>query len=212
MCVMGLRQNMGGRSASPGFSIVEVLVTTAVVAIGLTAIVQLLSSSLKVSFNNRDLVVGTSLAQEGLELAFNFRDNNLANGVLPFDNFAGANNRDFCRLDYLVPGFILSGGSRNCFGSVPVDPSARYSLELNGGGYMHVNGVRKYARVIAVARDMVNTPPRYQTITSIVWWSGSNARPAGVFPNNIAGNVNVANCTVANSCAYVQATLHDWSL
>lgn len=209
---MGSRQNMVGRLTSPGFSIVEVLVTTAVVVIGLTAIVQLLSSSLRVSFSNRDVVIGTSLAQEGLELALNFRDNNLANGVLPFDNFAGANNRDFCRLDYLVPQFILSGGSRNCFGSVPVDPSVRYSLELSGGGYTHVNGVRKYARAIAIARDTVNTPPRYQTITSIVWWSGSDARPAGVFPDNIAANVNVANCTVANRCAYVQATLHDWSL
>ena len=73
----------GGRSSvarRAGFSIAEVVVAVFVISTGLLAIISLIINSLNYSMLSRDQVIASQLAQEGIELVRNVRDNNIFNG------------------------------------------------------------------------------------------------------------------------------------
>jgi type II secretory pathway pseudopilin PulG len=196
------------------FSIVEVMISSAVIAVGLTAILQLLASSLASSFRETDAIVAIGLAQEGLEYAYNVRDNNIVNGRPSFPTsgafkFPGTAGRDFCGPSFTNPGFVLSGASRNCFANA-TNSEHRYSLNLfMGTFYGFENAITHFARVVSINLDDVTNPGNAE-ITSIVWWGQSNVRPAGVFPGPSADSIDVSRCTRANQCVYVRAVLADW--
>ncbi len=195
------------------FSIVEVMLASAILAIGLTAILQLLSSSLKSSFDNADAIVAIELAQEGIEYAYNVRDNNLVNGRPAFPTsgdykFPGTTKRDFCAPNNTSPKFILTGGNKNCFANAK-QSEQRYSLDQAGGFYDFQNGVTHFARVVSVNLDNISDPKSAE-ITSVVWWGGSDTRPSGVFTGVDADDVDISKCTRAKRCAYVRTILTNW--
>ncbi|MBP7811856.1 MAG: type II secretion system protein [Candidatus Moranbacteria bacterium] len=198
---------------SRAFSLVEVIITAAIVAIGLTAMLQLLSSALNTAFGDTDAIIAAELAQEGLEYAYNVRDTNLANGRLAFPmsgafQFPGKNNRDFCGPDFVTPTFVLSGVGKNCFASAR-QSETRYSLALQGNFYRFQNAVTHFARVVSIDLDN-NTNPTQAEVTSIVWWGESDVLPTGVFPGVNADNVDVSQCTRAHQCVYTRAILTGW--
>ena len=199
------------------FSMVEVIIASAIVAIGLTAVLQLLSSSLNTTFHDTDAVVATELAQEGLEYAYNVRDNNLAISSAGNANafptsgerkFPGTAGRDFCGPNATTPGFVLSGSNRNCFVNAQ-SPERRYSLVPSGSFYVFQDAVTHFARVVSIELDNTSTPTQAE-ITSIVWWGRSDVRPEGVFPGRDADSVDVSRCTRANQCVFVRAVLTNW--
>ena len=213
LCVMFFRKEKKRESTcAKAFSIVEVLLASFVMAIGLGAVLQLFGSSLNTSIDNRDAIIASGLAQEGVELVYNIRDNNYANGSQAFPTsgaqFPGFSSRDFCRLGYNERAFILSGGTRNCFRSSN-SPQTRFSLPKLGGFYAFSSGNTKFARVIAVDLDSATTP-KWATVTSIVWWGGSMTKPTGVFPDDVSAHVNLTSCTFANHCVFSRVTLTDW--
>lgn len=202
-----------GHRCKRAFSIVEVMIAASIISIGVLAVLQLLYSSLGSLLRDSDAIVATELAQEGLEYAYNVRDNNLANGRPAFptrgDNkFPGTISRDFCRLDSVTPFFILSGVNRNCFPNAS-QSQHRYSLNQVGAFYSFQNVLAKYARVLTIELD--NTAaPKSAEITSIVWWGGSDVPPTGVFPGVTADSVNLSQCTRINRCVYIRTILEDW--
>ncbi len=202
------RRQRAGVLRARAFSIIEVLIATAVVAIGLTAVLQLLSSSLSNSFQDTDAIIAVELAQEGLEYAYNFRDNNLVNGLAPFTNFPGSAGRDFCGPDIASPTFVLAGVGRNCFANA-LSSEHRYSLNQVGDSYRFQNTVTHFARIVSINLDNIVTPTSAE-VTSIVWWGQSDTLPAGVFPGVTADSIDVSQCTRVNQCAYVRAVLADW--
>ncbi len=211
--ILKQKRRDGNRVTQRAFSIIEVMIATGVVAIGLTAVLQLLAGSLDASFRDSEAIVATELAQEGLEYVYNVRDNNLANGRPAFptagaDKFPGTAARDFCRPDFVTPKFILSGVGRNCFANA-LSPQSRYSLNQLGAFYSFQNALTHYARVVTIELDNIVTPKSAE-ITSIVWWGGSNVLPAGVFPGVTADSVDVSQCTRINRCVYVRTILEDW--
>jgi len=212
---MGISERATGKGnrEADGFSMVEVIISAAIVAIGLTAVLQLLSSSLNTSFRDTDAIVAAELAQEGLEYAYNVRDNNFANGRPAFPTagafqFPGTAGRDFCGPDFATPTFVLSGGGQNCFPNAK-QSEHRYSLTEIGDFYGFQNAVTQFARVVAIELDN-GANPTQATVTSIVWWGGSNVLPAGVFPGVNADSINVSQCTRAHQCVYTQAILTGW--
>ncbi len=202
------------------FSMVEVIIASAIVAIGLTAVLQLLSSSLNNAFRDTDAIVATELAQEGLEYAYNVRDANLADSTVSppgsanafptsgTHKFPGTAARDFCGPDAATPRFILSGAGRNCFANAK-NSEHRYSLVPVGNFYVFQDAVTHFARIVSIELDDVSAPKQAE-ITSIVWWGRSDVLPTGVFPGVSADSVDVSQCTRANQCAYVRAVLTNW--
>jgi len=190
------------------------MIASAIVAIGLTAVLQLLSSSLNNSFRDTDAIVAIELAQEGLEYAYNVRDNNLVNGrrAFPIANpfkFPGTTTRDFCGPSFSNPTFVLSGAGRNCFPNAK-QSEHRYSLNQQlGTFYGFEDTVTHFARVVSINLDDISDPNNAE-ITSIVWWGQSDVRPTGVFPGVNADSVDVSQCTRIKHCVYVQAVLTDW--
>lgn len=194
------------------FSIVEVMIASAVVTIGLLGLLQLLVSSLGASFRDTNALVAAELSQEGLEYAYHVRDNNFVRNYPAFptmgdSEFPGKAHVDFCAPDFETPTFALSGDNKNCFSSTQWSEQ-RYSLAPQGNFYASQDTVTHFARVVFIQlNDLAN--PTSANIISIVWWGGSDVPPAGVFPAN-NDSVDVSRCTQVNQCVYTRAVLTDW--
>lgn len=68
--------NRSSRLAQRGFTLVEVIVATSVIVVGVLATVTVANVSVGASGDNERKVVATNLAREGLELVRNIRDTN----------------------------------------------------------------------------------------------------------------------------------------
>ena len=73
-------------SCLKGFSLMEALLATFLLSVGIVAVLSLMASSLRSSMVARDQEIATLLAQEGVELVRNVRDNNWADGNDSFNN------------------------------------------------------------------------------------------------------------------------------
>src|SRR3989338_5479549 len=81
-----------------GFSIIEVIISVFVIAVGLVSIIGLIAGSLRESINSRNQTIAANLVQEGVELVRNVRDNNWASGD-PI-TFHYLDDSDDCIIDY----------------------------------------------------------------------------------------------------------------
>ena len=196
-----------------GFSIGEVLLAAFIMVVALTAIVNVVASSMNHSMDSRNYIIASELAQEGAELVRNLRDNNLVNEKTLFDGFPSALSD--CQIDkdanlscgssssssysatpatiYSCPnGGTLSGTACNVSSS-----SNDFKLKYNNKNF-YVHGgsgskETKFSRKIVV-NDYNNIGRR---IYSIVSW-GSAVPPS-----------SPANCNLKDKCAYVESILLD---
>ncbi|EKE16521.1 MAG: hypothetical protein ACD_11C00004G0019 [uncultured bacterium] len=186
-----------------GFSIGEVLLSMLILSFVMVLMTNLLVKSILHSTDSRDRIIASQLAQEGVELVRNVRDNNWADGdptTESFecnDNFPNTDNTQ-CRIDI---NSIDVNGINDCDN----DPSANFydlNIDSNNGFYSHSNGEEtKFQRKIEVDYTPGACPASsYVTITSMVVW-GNNS------PDDIA---NVTDCNMENKCAYAQSILTKW--
>jgi len=85
-----------------GFSILEASVVMGVVSIGLLGVFSLILQNIQVQKVNKNMLVASMLAQEGLELIRNIRDDNWITTGNDWDlDIAGWNNNDFT-VDYTM--------------------------------------------------------------------------------------------------------------
>lgn len=210
------------KKTARGFSFGEVIISAFVISVGLTAIVALFASNYRESAFDRDRIVAAELAQEGVEIVRNIRDNNLASGTIAFNNFLAA-NKDNCNLDYLDTAFDTTGGAgRNCFGAAKNNELRKFSLDLVNGYYKFDYSPSRsvqthFGRDIYLERDDKGTPLDESDdafrVVSIVWWGGSGVFPGA--PGSYSGNdPNIAQiaswCTAGNKCVYSRAVLESW--
>jgi Tfp pilus assembly protein PilV len=87
-----------------GFMVIEAAFSIFIVGIALVAFLAVLGAMYKTEFGKRDYVVAANLAQEGIELVRNIRDNKWKAGSV--DGFSGFPGGDYC-VDY-------SGAGSNC--------------------------------------------------------------------------------------------------
>ena len=183
------------KNIKKGFSIMEAVISVFVVAVGLTATVSLIVSGLNHSIDSRNYIIASQLAQEGVELVRNLRDNNWAVGNVSFDNSAsgnfpvGAGDWDNCRID------------KNDTDVKSCNNGADHKkLYYNGNNfYVHTAGAAtKFQRKIELDFDTDDAATANNlTVTSIVIW-GSD------FP------AALADCNVSNKCVYAQSVLTRW--
>lgn len=185
-----LKHNLPKNALLRGFSTPEVLLSVFVVSIGLVTIIAVMSGSLRYSFVNRDTVIATDLAQEGVELVRNVRDNDFASGGAGFTAFS---NNKHCRIDWND-----SVNSLDCQAGQGV--ASRYYLQYAGGMYAHFGtGQERYTRYVYV--DYSAAGGEHALVRSFVVWGG------GALPPSTG---NPASCTLANSCVYSEAFFTAW--
>lgn len=181
-----------------GFSLVEVIISIFLITFGIIASVELLTKGLKESMDSRDQLIAVGLAQEGVELVRNVRDNNWVQTTGDsFTDFPAA-NEEICR-----PGFTSSVNSMNCGtpASGTGDDVYRYSSGFYGVSNSLAGSTRtKFQRRIIIAGGGGASSERQ--IYSVVTWGGNITSFSTVASLN--------NCNVGRKCVYTQTTLSNW--
>lgn len=168
-----------------GFSLAEVMLAVFVLAIGIVAAISLISGSMRHSIDSRNEVIASQLAQEGVELVRNIRDNDFDAFFSTFDS-----PKSYCRIDYQDVSVL----DIICTYSTA---SAPYDLYYNNNYYDHTTVVvnkTRFNRRIAVS--YVNDDTR--KIYSIVSW------------DNQYKCVGCGDCTIANHCVYTAPLITKW--
>lgn len=182
-----------------GFSIGEVLLSSFVLTVGLVSIAALAASSYRQSLESRNMVIAAGLAQEGVELARNVRDNNLAAGGTGFVGFSNLNKH--CRIDYndafSYPNATTVNPMIDC--TAAAGGQLRYTLQYNGSYYAHANtDQERFSRHIYIDYKTVDNTI---LIRSFAYLTGAYVPPA---------NGDASGCTALSKCAYTEVTLTDW--
>jgi len=191
-----LRQSFSAASRQ-GFSLIETLFAVFLVTIGLLASVRLVSQGLFTSLDSRNQLVAGELAQEGVELVRNIRDNNWASGDAG-GSFAHIINGNNCKIDETytypvspaVPANIVCDGSSKALNDDVDNKDVFVHTAVNSP---HIIAT-KFSRQITISDDVSSN----KVITSFVTWNGS------VPPTDIA------TCNTATHCAYTQIILTKW--
>jgi prepilin-type N-terminal cleavage/methylation domain-containing protein len=193
-----MEQDKNQKKSKKGFSIMELMIAIFVLSVGITGALKLIVATISNSIDTRNAVVASGLAQEGVELVRNIRDNNMLYALadlsrdrettfkshgLPPNNADNFN----CVFSYDIVYSSLAG--INCSANAS-DAAAKLYLSATGN-YTHTalgnpeTVFRRYVNLFYVndGDDFLNPNPTGMNVVSYVWW-GSDARPA---PCNLAG-------------------------
>lgn len=187
-----------------GFSIGETILSVFILGVTMLTILSLYSQGLRDFQDERDSVIASVLAQEGVELARNIRDNNWAkrDGVtettpVTFDLFdidvSTDSTEDDCVVSHdtyqLVSEEIIYNTGIAC-------DQSNFVLNVSGNFYTHGGGTAtKFRRRLLLNYD---SSEKKMILKSLVSWDNNNP------PDNTSG------CTVANKCVFSETTLTQW--
>lgn len=177
-----------------GFSIGEVLLSVFILSAGLLTIMQLFVTSLKNFQDERDSVVASMLAQEGVELAINIRDNNWAQRLdildtTPdtFDGFT-ATDKENCRVDI----------NSSSIGESECNNGANHKkIYIDSNGYYTHNTTTNPTRFKRKIMIKYNSPEEL-LLSSLVSWNGSD-------PDS-----DIDKCDVTNKCVFSTIVMTNW--
>lgn len=172
---------------SRGFSFGESLLATFVLAVGLLIVVKLFEVSISKSLFLRDATIASELAQEGLELVRNVRDNDFVAGGTGFASFS---NNKHCYI-------AINSTSLNCFSSQ--DGTSQYYLTYSGEQYVATSSSSRFRRYIYI--DYTSGDDAQAVVKSFVVWGG-----AGLPPDT----GSTTNCSIQNQCVYAETLLTNW--
>jgi len=172
------------------FTLVEVIMALFILTTGLLGIMRLAALNLSTSMDSRDEIIAATLAQEGLELVYNVKDNNSANYATTLNDFKYFSTSNNCKIDRLY----VYGNTIDCTGG---------SYQLNyiaGTGFVHTGGLSgtKFFRRITITDSGTN-----KIITAYTSWN--NAPPAVAAPG--ANCKTTCNISATSKCACAQMTL-----
>ncbi|MDD5651926.1 MAG: hypothetical protein PHX98_00825 [Candidatus Moranbacteria bacterium] len=182
--------NKGKKS---GFSIGEVMLAVFILGITLTALISLYVTGINELIDERDSVVASLLAQEGVELMRNVRDNNWVDTSSPdsFDGIGSAGSTETCTID-------IDDNNPFCTGS-------DYSLYYSSDFYTHNGGDNtEFKRKIIISDPDASGSDEERKVISIATWNNKD----------IATDFDDSNyetdCTTANKCVFSEAVLTRW--
>ena len=195
------------------FSFLESMLAVFLLSVGLVGAISLLVSSTKTSMTSRDQVVASLLAQEGIEIARNIRDNNWAEGnqnVKGFDSFPNSGNTvDNCLAKYDG----ASPSVNDCTSSKTLNLIGNYYTTANGGTATKFSRKLMFEYLDASGVSTDRDSARYARVTSIVIWNGSTFPNPPVPPATWSASCNADNANNAanpTQCAYTQIELNNW--
>lgn len=193
-----------------GFSIGEVMVAVFILLVGVLDAVFLTVKSVDSLGNSRDSVVATLLAQEGVELVRNVRDNTVtetcgSDRCTSFDSVNGfpSGSGGTCTADYSLAGT----GKLTCTGATAGNLYLNESTGLyghdTGGSAIQIKGLKRNIYITygntASPASLENT---YATVTSVVVFGGAD------FPSDIT-HIDTT-CLKSKNCTYAQTHLTSW--
>jgi len=178
-----------------GFSIAEVMISSFVLVVGLTAIISLLIENIKQSSDVRSSIIASQLAQEGVELVRNIRDNNLVNRD-DFLNNLPDSNEDDCIID-AVYGLNKGNGPSTC-GSYDTKLYMNNSLGFYGHSGSTYSGFRRKI-IFSDYRDSSGDGivDNFSIVSMVVWNINASSFPS------------LSDCNSGNKCTYVKDLLTD---
>ena len=140
------------------FSLIEVMFSIVLVSTGMLSVIALAGSSMLASADARNQLIAVELAQEGVELVRNIRDNNWQKSLASFNGIDDNNN---CRIDKDSTAVVCGSDT---------------SLYTKNGFYVHSStGVgTKFRRKLIVQAVTADT----RRIISLVSWN--NVAPTSV--------------------------------
>lgn len=218
------------RRTKKGFSIGEVMIAMFILVFGIIGAVFLSARSTAQIGDSRNAIIAASLAQEGVELVRNIRDNSVTQETCDVNGDGIYNERCTAFDPNTNYGWkSLSTGEYMCTvdhkfeamsGMLCASISDLEQLYLNSstGLYEHDTGdMTSFKRLILIDYydiDPSSTPFNDITdedvaakITSVVTWGDNSADPT--FLLDSTDNVE-KNCKIGKQCAYAQTTLTSW--
>ena len=130
-----------------GFSFIELLAVMFIVNVALIALISMSMQAISTERFNRNVLIAAQLAQEGIELVRNIRDNDWQAGVSPGAFFNPANDGTYA-IDYaLGPATALVGGVADSNSRLYLDSRGYYSHDNTGAS-------TKFRRAITVATSV----------------------------------------------------------
>ena len=179
-----------------GFSFIESILAVFMVSVGMIAVLSLISKNLKESIDSRDQITASLLAQEGIELVRNLRDNNWAQAKSTFEKGFPNSSMSKCSITYKE--FAISCGGSSLDGT-----TLRLNIDKFFDYYSSVKQT-KFRRKIMVSYDTNNkNTATSATIYSIVTWKNASN-------HTIVNPPNSDNCNSRNKCAFVKIVLTRW--
>ncbi len=152
-----------------GFSIIETMLAAFVLTAGITAAVAVFGPSIKFSGLSRDRVIASALAQEGVELIKNVRDNNMLNGAFNAD---------------------INTDGTYCMDYKDVKPSSCGSGQLYRDGIWYVHDVTSVTTYFKRRIVVDNSPDKIAIRSYVVWHDGT-------FPSSPSDCTVNKKCTLA---------------
>ena len=177
------------RKNRQGFSFVEVLVSFLLISVGLIAAISLVSANLAAAINNRNQSIAGLLAQEGIELVINIRDNNVERGENPFDSGFPASDANDCIID-----------TESALDCTNPENILLYSAEEKGYYHSTTDPFKKetkFKRKISIDR----VDGDHVAVVSMVTWEMEGEAFPPATPTG---------CNSSSKCAYTQTTLTSW--
>lgn len=173
-----------------GFTMGEVVLSAFMLSFGMTTVIALIGSSFRMTVNTQNIVLASQLAQEGIELSRNIRDNDLVDKEAlgapadVFTNFPNGANSN-CIIDYTMNALDCS--------------PANYGLGISSGFYRHGVPGGLFYRVVKINHTGGSDQA---LVKSFVTWQD----PAG----NLNGGGASSWCTLENKCVYAEVLLIAW--
>lgn len=196
-----------------GFAMAEAVISMFILSVGLTAAVSLIAGSIRNSASSRDQIIASNLAQEGIELVRNMRDNNInptqkmpafcqtTNPLGPYYN--STCNREFPAAN---GGYIIDT-ERDL--QSPVAGNTGTRLYFHGTKYTHGISVAteetKFYRKILFINGSSSSEKK---IVSAVFWGADLSASIGVTNYN-NGTLATTVCTLTKKCFYAEDILLD---
>ncbi|MGB3072721.1 MAG: hypothetical protein WBB68_00445 [Candidatus Moraniibacteriota bacterium] len=191
-------------SSIKGFTIAEVLLSGFVLTVGMVTVMSLFSASHRQSFDTRNVIIASGLAQEGAEIVRNIRDNNIAYRT---KNWTTGDNCSTSTSGNCDPfRYFPTAANERCtasFGDTTFNCSSpSFALGMNGNGlYQHGAGITasRFFRVLKIDQSGSADSARVQSFVS---WQDPGS--------NLNGSGAVAWCTLGNQCVYTELFLDNW--
>lgn len=195
-------------STKQGFSLIEVLVSLLILSFGLTAIAALMVNNIKGLQTSKNQIIASMLAQEGVEIVRNFKDNGELNTNHPGCIYETAVPPPAVTCDALITDYLDEYPKR----IMPPTAVEKAKLNLDSDGfYKHSNSGTdtKFYREINFSIEegpyvdpAVGISNRVVRVMVYVTWNSQG------FTGNLI-NVNATKCNVANQCVYIESSMPD---
>ena len=153
-----------------GFLLPDVMIAVFVVAGALVAILSVMAPTIKAEFFKRDQMIATGLAQEGIEIMRNVRDNNWKKSALAGSVSSAVNAFE---APFPPPGTYCPDHTTTTFASECTMNTSAAFLSQDASGLYNQGGSGKFKRTVQVEINAVKTE---SIITSTVQWgAGASA-------------------------------------